>query len=116
MFFEFPINQVILVIPVSQVIPVSPVNPVSPVSQVSPVSPVMLAHLWVDFRVILFPLSIRKEKKRSEKSNPRCPFDRKGASLTPHIENPMDVGRFGFAYLHILQILHVLHILHILHG
>ena len=62
MFFGFPVNQVIPVIPVSQVIPVipvipaSPVSPVSPVRPVSPVSPVKLAHLWVDFRVILVKL------------------------------------------------------------
>ena len=77
MFFGLPVNQVISVsqvipvIPVSQVIPVSPVSPVSqvspfspaspvspvrlvsPASPVSPVSPVRLAHLLVDFRVIL---------------------------------------------------------------
>ena len=45
-----PVSQVIPVIPV---IPVSPVSPVSLVSPVSPVGPVRLAHLWVDFRVIL---------------------------------------------------------------
>ena len=45
-----PVIQVIPVIPVSQVIPVSPL---SPVSLVRSVSPVRLAHLWVDFRVII---------------------------------------------------------------
>ena len=57
----------------------------------------------------------QKRKIGSEKSTPRCLFSRKGASHTPHIENPIDVGRFGFAYLHILHILHILYILHILH-
>ena len=38
----------------------------------------------------------QKRKIGSEKSTPRCPFDRKEASLTPHIENPMNIGRFIF--------------------
>ena len=48
------ISQVIPVIPESQVIPVSPMSQMSPVS---PASPVSLAHLWVNFRVILYQTS-----------------------------------------------------------
>ena len=54
-FFRFPVSQVIPVIPVSQVIPVIPV---------SPVSPVRLAHLWVDFRVILDGLGTFEAARR----------------------------------------------------
>ena len=63
MFFGFPVNQlmqVIPVIPVSQVIPVIPVGQVVPVitvSQVIPVSPVSqvrLAHLWAYLIFVFF--------------------------------------------------------------
>ena len=75
-----PVNPVIPVIPVSQVvlvipvIPVIPVSPVSPVSPVGPVSPVSLAHLWVDFRVIL---SVQISKERET-----CRWDASSATST----------------------------------
>ena len=76
-FFRYSVNQIIQVIPVipvrqvipmspvSQLIPVIPVSPVSPVSPVNPVSPVRLAHLWVDFRVILAVPQIFSTKIKS---------------------------------------------------